>query len=214
MELLSASIDVFLHLDRHLGSAIQSYGTWTYLILFLIVFCETGLVVTPFLPGDSLLFVAGTFAAVGALDIKSTFILISVAAVAGNMLNYRIGYFVGPKVFYKENVRFLNKSYLERTRRFYDKYGAITILVARFMPIIRTFAPFLAGVGRMNYWRFSVYNLAGSLAWSIFFIGGGYYFGNIPAVRDNFSLAIIGVVLISILPGIIAYLRRRQAAGR
>ena len=207
-------IDVFVHLDRYLNVVILTYGIWTYLILFLIVFCETGLVVTPFLPGDSLLFAAGTFAAAGSLKTGYLFQLLSIAAVTGNMVNYQVGYLMGPKVFHKENARFLKKEYLERTHRYYEKYGGITIIIARFMPIIRTFAPFLAGVGRMGYGRFTVYNLTGSIAWISTFVLGGYYFGNIPLVKRNFTLAVFMIIFISLLPGIIGFLRKNRVASR
>ncbi len=212
MEAINSFIDIFLHLDQHLGAVIQYYGTWTYLILFLIIFCETGLVVTPILPGDSLLFAAGAFAATGALDASRLFGLLIIAAVAGDSVNYWAGYFLGPKVFHKENVRFLNREYLKRAHNFYEKYGAETIIVARFLPIIRTFAPFVAGIGRMRYLRFLSYSILGSTAWISLFVYGGYYFGNIPVVRKNFSLVIVAIVFISILPALIQLLRQRNRA--
>lgn len=209
LEILHNLIDIFLHLDSHLSIVIQNYGGWTYLILFLIIFCETGLVVTPILPGDSLLFAAGTFAAIGALKLEWLFCLLSLAAIGGNTVNYWIGYLVGPKVLHKENVRFLNKEYLDRTHRFFEKHGGKTIVIARFMPIIRTFAPFVAGVGSMTHWRFTFYNVTAGIAWVGVFLFAGYYFGNIPLVKNNFSFAIIAVILISILPGMVEYLRHR-----
>ncbi len=207
-------IDFFIHLDVHLGAMIRTAGPWTYLALCLIIFCETGLVVTPFLPGASLLFVAGAFAATSALDIKSLLFSLSVAAVAGNMANYQIGYFVGPKVFHSNRVRLLNRRHLEETHRFYEKWGPLTIVVSRFMPIIRTFAPFLAGVGKMTYWRFSLYNIVGSLAWVVILTLGGYFFGNIPAVRKNFTLVILAIIVISMLPSAIAFLRARAKRAK
>jgi membrane-associated protein len=210
MELLTQFIDLLLHLDKHLNVIIQNYGTWTYAILFLIIFCETGLVVTPLLPGDSLLFAAGTFAASGSLDPIWLFWLLSVAAVAGDTVNYQIGYFLGPKVLYKENARFLKREYLDRTHRFYEKYGGKTIVIARFVPIVRTFAPFLAGVGTMSYWRFLTYNVVGGIAWIAIFVFGGYYFGSLPVVKDNFTLVILVIIFLSILPGLIEYLRNRE----
>ena len=168
MELIKILFDVVMHLDKHLDAIIRNYGMWTYLILFLIIFCETGLVVTPLLPGDSLLFAAGTFAAIGSLKVTWLFTLLSVAAILGDTVNYWIGYFVGPRVFHKENVRFLNKDYLKRTHRFYEKYGGKTIIFARFVPIIRTFAPFVAGIGTMAYIRFIIYNVIGGIAWIVF----------------------------------------------
>jgi membrane-associated protein len=209
LELIKWFIDFFLHLDRHLGIIIRDFGMWTYGLLFLIIFCETGLVVTPILPGDSLLFAAGTFAAIGSLKVEWLFILLSVAAVAGDTVNYWIGYKLGPKVFHYEDSRFFKKEYLERTHRFYEKYGGITIIIARFMPIIRTFAPFVAGIGRMSYWRFISYNVIGGVSWIGLFIFGGYFFGNIPIVKQNFTLVIMAIILISISPGIIGYLRHR-----
>jgi len=211
MELLKTFIDIFIHLDRHLSVIIQDYGLWTYLILFLIIFCETGLVVTPFLPGDSLLFAAGTFSALGALRVEWLFGLLSIAAIAGNTVNYWIGHFLGPRVFRKEKVRLLNREYLDRTHRFYERHGGKTIVIARFIPIIRTFAPFVAGLGAMTHWRFSLYNVTAGMAWVGIFVFAGYFFGNIPAVKNNFTLAIMTIVLISILPGLFEYFRHRFA---
>lgn len=210
MELIAKFIDLFLHLDRHLNEIIQAYGAWTYAILFLIIFCETGLVVTPILPGDSLLFAAGTFAALGSLDVWWLFVLLSIAAIAGDTVNYWIGYHVGPRVFHEENVRFFKKEYLDRTHQFYEKHGGKTIIIARFVPIIRTFAPFVAGIGRMTYWRFISYNVIGGIAWIAIFVFGGYYFGNIPIVKRNFTLVIMAIIIISVLPGVIEYWRQRQ----
>lgn len=209
MELVKTFFDIFMHLDKHLGAVIQAYGTWTYLILFLIIFCETGLVITPILPGDSLLFAAGAFAAIGALEVMWLFILLSIAAIAGDTVNYGIGSFMGPKVFHKENVRFLNREYLDRTHQFYERHGGKTIIIARFMPIIRTFAPFVAGLGKMTYVRFISYNVVGGIVWIAAFIFGGYYFGNIPMVKRNFTLVILAIILLSILPGIIEFVRHR-----
>jgi membrane-associated protein len=209
MQLFRDLLELFLHLDRHLSGIIQDYGAWTYLILFLIVFCETGLVVTPFLPGDSLLFAAGTFAALGSLDIIWLMVLLSIAAVAGDTLNYWIGYWVGPKIFSGETVRFLNKKHLERTHRFYEKHGGKTIIIARFVPVIRTFAPFVAGIGQMTYWKFISYNVVGGVAWVTICTLAGYLFGNIPAVKQNFALVILAIVLISMLPALIEYIRQR-----
>jgi membrane-associated protein len=212
MELLAQVIDIFVHLDRYISPVIQHFGLWTYVIFFLVIFCETGLVVTPFLPGDSLLFALGTFAARGDLEILWLVILLSVAAILGNVVNYAIGSLVGPRIFHKEDVRFLNRAYLDKTHAFYERHGAITIVIARFLPIIRTFAPFVAGIGRMTYWRFSLYNAIGSLAWILLFTLGGYYFGNIPFVKRNFSLVMLVIIIISVLPSVIAYLRQRPQA--
>jgi membrane-associated protein len=210
MELIAKVVDLFLHLDRHLNEIIQAYGLWTYLILFLIIFCETGLVVTPILPGDSLLFAAGAFAALGSLNVWWLFVLLTVAAIAGDTVNYWIGHYVGPRVFHQERVRFLRKEYLDRTHEFYERHGGKTIIIARFIPIIRTFAPFVAGVGRMSYGRFIAYNVAGGIAWIATFVFGGYYFGNIPVVKRNFTLVILAIIVISILPGVIEFLRQRR----
>jgi len=210
VELLTNFIDLFLHLDTHLHVVIQDYGLWTYLILFLIIFCETGLVVTPILPGDSLLFAAGTFAASGALDPVWLFALLSVAAIGGDAVNYAIGHLMGPKVFQQEDSRFLKKEYLDRTHQFYEKYGGKTIIIARFVPIVRTFAPFVAGVGSMTYWRFASYNIIGGIAWIAICLFSGYAFGNIPVVKENFTLVILAIIFISILPGLIEFMRQRQ----
>ncbi len=209
MELIKEFIDLFLHLDTHLQTVIQTYGTWTYVILFIIIFCETGLVVTPILPGDSLLFAAGAFAATGTLDLKWLLILLIIAAVLGDATNYMIGHLMGPKVFSQPDSRFLKKEYLDRTHQFYEKYGGKTIIIARFIPIVRTFAPFVAGVGSMTYATFASYNIIGGLLWVSVCILAGYAFGNIPVVKENFTLVILGIIFVSILPGIIEYLRQR-----
>ncbi len=213
MELLKDFADILIHLDKYLDSIIRSYGSLTYGILFLIVFCETGLVVTPILPGDSLLFATGTVAALGSLDLSLIIILLSIAAIAGDTVNYWVGYLVGPKVFSKEKSRLFNKEYLDRTHRFYQKYGGKTIIIARFIPIIRTFAPFVAGVGRMTYKRFIIYNVLGGIGWIVTFVLGGYFFGNIPLVKNNFALIILAIIIISILPAIIEYLRQRHQSS-
>jgi membrane-associated protein len=208
VELIRDLIELFLHLDKHLNVVIQTYGVWTYLLLFIVIFCETGLVVTPILPGDSLLFAAGTFAALGSLNIGLLFVLLAAAAIGGDTANYWIGHFVGP------NVPFMNKEYLDRTHRFYEKHGGKTIVLARFIPIIRTFAPFVAGIGKMTYWRFISYNVIGGLAWIALFTFGGYYFGNIPFVKRNFSLVIVAIIFISLLPMVIEFLSQRFRASR
>jgi membrane-associated protein len=214
MDLVHMFFDYFMHLDRHLSVVIQMYGMWTYLILFLIVFCETGLVVTPILPGDSLLFAAGAFAATGALRAQPLFVLLSIAAVAGDTVNYWAGKMVGPKIFQQQKIRFMKKEYLDRTHEFYERHGGKTIIIARFVPIIRTFAPFVAGIGRMTYLRFLSYNVVGGVAWIALFIFGGYFFGNIPIVKRNFTLVIIAIIFVSILPGIIEFARQRYGAKR
>jgi membrane-associated protein len=208
MDLLPRIIDLFLHLDQHLGQLISQYGTWTHLILFLIVFCETGLVVTPFLPGDSLLFAAGTFAALGALDLWMVVLLLILAAIVGDTVNYWIGAYIGPRAF-RGDIRFLRKEYLDRTHAFYEKHGGKTIIMARFVPIIRTFAPFVAGVGAMSYPRFITYNVVGAVLWVGLFVLGGYFFGNISVVRENFTLVILAIIGISVLPIVIEALRAR-----
>jgi membrane-associated protein len=209
MEIILGLIDLFLHLDKYLGEIIRNYGLWTYLILFSIIFMETGLVVTPFLPGDSLIFAAGTFAGLGDLNPILLFALLSLAAIIGDTVNYWIGHFIGPKAFSGE-IRFLKKEYLDRTHAFYEKHGGKTIVLARFIPIIRTFAPFVAGIGAMSYGRFIAYNVFGGLLWVAIFIFLGYFFGNLPVVQENFSLVIIAIILVSILPGVVEYLRERQ----
>jgi membrane-associated protein len=205
-------LSVFLHLDVHLQAIITAYGVWTYVILFAVIFLETGIIVTPFLPGDSLLFAAGAFAATGSLDVGWLFALLFVAAVLGDTLNYRIGYGIGPRAFQGRS-RFFKKEHLDRTHQFYERHGGKTIVLARFMPIIRTFAPFVAGIGRMTYSRFVFYNVFGGLAWTALFIFGGYFFGNLPIVEENFTLVVLAIIILSVLPPVIEFLRsyRRQA---
>jgi len=210
MDLLLQFVDLFLHLDRHISYVLQTFGVWTYLIVFLIVFCETGLVVTPILPGDSLLFGLGTFAARGDLDVTWLLLSLAVAAIGGDTVNYAIGQYVGPKVFTRKDSRFFKREYLDRTHRFYEKYGGVTIIAARFMPIIRTFAPFVAGIGSMSYLRFLSYNVIGGIAWIFIFVMGGYFFGNLEFVKRNFTLVIIAIIIISVMPGIVEYFRNRN----
>ena len=208
MEIISGLVDFILHLDVHLNTIIKNFGIWTYLFLFLIIFLETGVVVTPFLPGDSLLFAAGSFAALGSLNVFALFILLTLAAILGDTLNYWIGHFIGPRAF-SGNTRFLKKEYLDRTHVFYEKYGGKTIILARFIPIIRTFAPFVAGIGAMNYPHFFFYNVIGAVLWVSIFTFGGYFFGNLPFVRDNFTIVIMVIILISVLPGVFEFLREK-----
>lgn len=208
MDIINFLIDFILHLDQHLNQIIQTYGLWTYLILFGIIFLETGLVVTPFLPGDSLLFAAGTFAALGSLNVWILWALCFAAAVLGDTVNYWIGHAIGPRAF-EQDIRFLKKEYLERTQRFYEKHGGKTIVLARFVPIVRTFAPFVAGVGTMEYNRFIVYNLLGGFLWTGLFIWLGYFFGNIPFVQENFELVIVAIILVSVVPMAIEYVRSK-----
>ena len=214
MDLIEHLIDLLVNLDDHLLEITRQYGTWTYAILFAVIFAETGLVVTPFLPGDSLLFALGSLAAIGALDLTTLLVLMSAAAIIGDTVNYWIGARVGPKVFSQEKSRFFKKEYLDRTHAFYEKYGGKTIIIARFVPIIRTFAPFVAGIGKMTYLKFLTYNVLGGLLW----VGGltlaGFFFGNLPFVREHFSVIIIAIIIISILPGVIEFLRHRRQASR
>jgi membrane-associated protein len=210
MELINKIIDIVLHLDRYLGAIIQQYGLWTYAILFVVIFIETGFVVMPFLPGDSLLFAVGTFAAIGSFKVGWLILVLSAAAILGDTVNYWIGHYVGPKVFAKEKARFFKKEHLERTHAFYEKHGGKTIIIARFVPIIRTFAPFVAGIGRMSYGRFIAYNVVGGVGWVVLLVGAGYFFGNIQVVRKNFSLAILAIIAISTVPIVTEFLRHRK----
>jgi len=212
MEMILKFFDMLLHLDKYIDLLIRDYGMWTYLIFFIIVFCETGLVVTPFLPGDSLLFVAGTFAALGSLNLTWLLVILSAAAILGDTINYWIGNYIGPKVFQMQNSRVFRKEYLDRTHQFYEKYGPITIVIGRFIPIIRTFAPFLAGVGSMTYGKFLTYNVVGGILWIASFTLGGYFFGNLPFVRKNFTAVIIAIIIISVMPTVIEYMRQRRQA--
>ena len=209
MELLAQFFGIVLHLDQHLTVLIQTYGAWVYVILFLIIYCETGLVVTPFLPGDSLLFVAGALAATGALDVHGLFALLVLASFSGDNTNYWIGRYLGPRVFKRELSRLLNPAHIKRTQRFYEKHGGKTVILARFLPVIRTFAPFVAGIGRMTYSKFLFYSFSGSVFWIGFFIYGGYYFGNIPVVKNNLTLFILGIIVVSVLPGVVQFMRQK-----
>jgi len=215
MDLIARAVDLFLHLDKHLGAIIQQYGVWTYAILTLVVFCETGLVVTPFLPGDSLLFAAGALAALppSPLRVEVLFLFLTGAAIAGDTVNYWIGHKVGPRAF-EGKIKFLNRKHLERTHEFYERYGGKAIIIARFVPIVRTFAPFVAGIGSMNYGRFIVYNVVGGIAWVAICLFGGYFFGNLPFVKENFSVVILAIVFISILPGVYEFVRHKAEARR
>jgi len=213
MELIQYLVDFVLHLDKHLNEIIQNFGVWTYLILFLIIFLETGLVITPFLPGDSLLFAAGSFAALGSLNVVVLFVLLSFAAILGDTVNYWIGHYIGPRAF-SGNIRFLKVEYLDRTHEFYERHGGKTIILARFIPIIRTFAPFVAGIGAMTYPKFIAYNVIGGVLWVGLFVFGGYYFGNLPVVKENFALVILAIIFISVVPGLIEFFRERARASR
>jgi membrane-associated protein len=213
---MSHLIDIFLHLDMYLDTVIQQYGVWMYLILFVVVFLETGVVVTPFLPGDSLLFAAGALCARGDLVVAWLFLLLWIAAVLGDTVNYSIGHIVGPRAFHGQN-RFFKREHLDRTHEFYERYGGKTIVLARFIPIIRTFAPFVAGIGRMSYGRFVTYNILGGLLWTGLFVFGGYYFGNQPLVKRNFTLVILAIIVLSLLPLVVEFVqnyRRKARAAR
>jgi membrane-associated protein len=211
MELIKNLFDIFLHLDEYLGEVIRNYGVWTYGLLFLVIFMETGLVITPFLPGDSLIFASGTFAGFGDLNVWILFILLSGAAILGDTVNYWIGHYIGPKAFSGNN-RFLKKEYLDRTHAFYERHGGKTIILARFVPIVRTFAPFVAGVGAMSYGKFITYNLVGGIAWVAIFLFMGYFFGRQDFVQNNFSLVVIMIIGISVLPMVYEYLKSRRSA--
>ncbi len=214
LQLLRTLIEYILHLDRYLGQLIQSYHTWTYLFMFFIIFMETGFVITPFLPGDSLLFAAGTLAGLGQyLNIGILFVIFSAAAIAGDTANYWIGHYIGPRAF-SGNIRFLKKEYLDRTHAFYEKHGGKTIIIARFIPIIRTFAPFVAGIGAMTYPRFIAYNVIGGIAWVSLFVFGGYFFGKLTIIQQNFSLVLLAIIFISMLPAIIEFIHARQQASQ
>lgn len=209
MEVLQLMFDFILHVDDHLTAIVNQYGGWTYAILFLIIFCETGLVVTPFLPGDSLLFAAGALTAQGALNITPLYFLLLVAAIIGDQVNYWIGSKVGIHVF-DGRFRFLKPEYLDRTQSFFDRYGGKTIVIARFIPIVRTYAPFVAGAGRMNYRRFIFFNISGAFIWITLFLLGGYFFGNLPFVEENFGLVVIAIIVVSVLPPIYEYFNHRR----
>lgn len=214
MELLTQFIDIVLHLDKHLAILVQQYGLWIYGILFVIIFAETGFVVTPFLPGDSLLFVAGALAALGegGMDIATLIGVLGAAAVLGNMLNYQIGRYLGPRVFHWENSRLFNKAALQKTHAFYELHGGKTLVISRFLPLFRTFAPFVAGIGSMSYAKFSFFNLVGGIGWVGSLCLAGFWFGNMPWVRQNLSLVIVGIIAVSLLPVAIGYVKHRQAA--
>ncbi|HEU4797593.1 MAG TPA: DedA family protein [bacterium] len=205
-------LDFILHLDTHLDALLSTYGALTYAVLFVVIFLETGVVVTPFLPGDSLLFAAGALAARGSLDRVLLIVVLAAAAIGGDTVNYWIGNFVGPRVFHGRS-RWLRKDYLDRTHRFYETYGGITIVLARFVPIFRTFVPFVAGIGRMTYWRFLIYNVAGGVVWVTMFVLGGYLFGNLPVVRRNFTLVMGAIILLSLIPAVVEVLRHRAKAS-
>ena len=209
MNWINWSMNILLHLDKYLSVIIQNYGIGTYLLLFLIIFGETGLVVTPFLPGDSILFTAGAFAAIGSLDIKLLLLVVSIAAVLGDTVNYTIGKSIGHKIYEIENVKFIKKEHLLKARAFYEKYGAMTIIIARFIPVIRTFAPFVAGIGEMSYTKFISYNIVGAVSWAALVTLMGFYFGNLPAVKSNFALVILAIIVISIMPALFEFTKQK-----
>lgn len=211
MDFITHLVDLVLHVDAHLGALITAMGPWTYLILFLIVFCETGLIVTPFLPGDSLLFAAGTFAGASLLDLPLLLATLSAAGILGDAVNFSLGSSLGRRILASRANRFIKQEHLDKTSRFYEKHGGKTIIIARFMPIIRTFAPFVAGLGKMAPSRFFLFNVSGGLLWVVLLTGGGYLFGNMPLVQRHFSLVIMAIIVLSILPGVIEYLRHRRA---
>ena len=210
MEYLAAFIDIVLHLDKHLALLVQQYGPWIYAILFAIIFSETGFVVTPFLPGDSLLFVAGALAALGGMDIGLLIAVLFAAAVLGNMLNYQIGRYLGPKVFNWESSRLFNKVALEKTHAYYEKHGGKTLVISRFLPLFRTFAPFVAGIGAMSYSRFTFFNLIGAISWVGSLTLAGYFFGNLPWVQQNLTAVILGIIAVSMIPVAIGWWQHRK----
>jgi membrane-associated protein len=214
LEWFQYAIDLFLHLDRHLAELAQALGPWLYFLLFAIVFCETGLVVTPFLPGDSLLFAVGALASIpeSGLSIWLIGALLVAAAILGDAVNYAVGAYIGPRVFSSEESRWLNKKHLQRTHEFYEKYGGKTIILARFVPIVRTFAPFVAGVGSMTYARFALYNVTGAIAWVTSFLLAGYFFGQLPIVKEYFHLVIVGIIVVSAVPVVVEFIRARREA--
>lgn len=211
---MAAVIDFFLHIDQHIGNIIQTYGAWTYAIMFVVIFCETGLVVMPLLPGDSLLFTLGAFTAQGVLHFGWLSLILFCAVMLGDNVNYWVGYHMGPKIFSGQKIRWLNRNHLIETERFYERHGGSTIILARFIPIIRTFAPFVAGIGRMPYNRFLGFSIVGAASWIMVGIGSGYLFGNIPAVKDNFTLVILAIIFISLLPAAIKFWQHRRTENQ
>ncbi|KEI95408.1 hypothetical protein N494_16650 [Clostridium botulinum A2B7 92] len=214
MSIIGNFINALLHLDKYLNVIIQNYGVWTYALIFLIIFCETGLVITPFLPGDSILFATGAFAAAGSLKMLMLFVVFYLAAVIGDTVNYHIGQKVGTKILEKEDVKYINKEYLKKAHTFYKKHGSMAIVVGRFIPIIRTFVPFVAGIGEMSYSKFIIYNLLGGLLWVALFLGGGYLFGDLPFIKQHFSYILVAIIIISIIPGVIVFIREKRNGGK
>lgn len=214
MNTLVHIINGILHLDKSLNGIIQNYGIWTYLFLFLIVFCETGLVVTPFLPGDSLIFASGALAAMGSLNVTAFFTTFFLAAVIGDTVNYHIGKKIGAKLLERENIKYIKKDHIIKAHKFYEKHGSMTIVIGRFIPIIRTFVPFVAGMGEMYYLKFIVYNILGGFLWVSLFLGGGYFFGNLPFLKNNFSVVLVAIIAISVVPAIIAFIKERKNVNK
>lgn len=213
MNFIGSLIDIILHLDEYLSLITQNYGVWVYAIIFLIIFFETGLVVTPFLPGDSIIFASGALAGIGAMNVVYLLIIFYVAAVLGDTANYYIGKKIGSKIMKKEKVKFINKNYLIKANNYYDKHGAITIVLSRFIPIIRTFAPFVAGIAEMKYSIFIKYNLIGGILWVLLFLIGGFALGNLPIVKNNFSVIIIAIIIISVIPAIVTFIKEKQESN-
>lgn len=213
MDILTNFINIIMHIDKYLNLIVQQYGVLTYAILFFIIFLETGLVVTPFLPGDSMLFAAGAIASMGSINIITLLIIIYIAAVLGDTVNYHIGKSIGNKILEKEDVKYINKDYLRKAQKFYEKHGSMTIALARFIPIIRTFAPFVAGIGEMKYSKFIAYNMLGGGLWVSLFLGGGYFFGNLPLIKNNFSYVLISIIIISLLPAVIVFIKEKTRKG-
>jgi membrane-associated protein len=214
VQVLIQFIDIVLHVDKYLTPILQQYGGLTYLFMFLLVFCETGLVVTPFLPGDSVIFALGALAAAGGLDVGILALVLVSAAVLGNIVNYAIGYKLGPAVFRSEKSRFFRREYLDKAHEFYEKYGGMAVILGRFMPIIRTFVPFVAGIARMGYARYTLFNFIGSVSWVALFLAGGYFFGGLPFVQDNFSIVALGIIAISFIPPIVTAVKVRMSVKR
>ena len=212
MEFIHSIADFIIHIDHHINTLVSNYGAWSYAILFAIIFCETGLIIMPFLPGDSLLFVIGALAASdGPLDVKLVLMLLTAAAILGNTVNYQVGRMLAPKIFRNENIRFLNKEHLQKTQAFFDRHGSKAIIITRFMPILRTCAPFLAGVGSMPYSKFTLYNFVGGILWVSLFVLAGYFFGKVPFIEHNFSKVILVIIVVSLLPAVIEILRHNKS---
>ena len=211
MSTLMNFVNGILHLDKSLSIIIQNYGMWTYLLIFFIIFCETGLVITPFLPGDSILFATGALASIGSLNIFILFLIFFVAAVLGDTVNYSIGKKIGTGILEKKDLKYINKEYLEKAHKFYEKHGSMTIVIGSFIPIIRTFVPFVAGVGKMRYLHFIIYNVLGGFLWVTLFLVGGFFFGNLPFIKRNFSLVLIAIIIISLIPALIAFIKGKRS---